>query len=371
MGESGYFQPMFQMVNRIMENRVLTHVLYWLGIVLVYVIPATIITQSPEPLVNKLCYLPSQILATYGLIYYQIPRLVYQKKYGQFMVSLIVSIYVTTVIARIFKVYVYETVLGADLPKDPFVDILTQMTPLLGQYFLWVYLPAILTLILKSIKDHFRERERMETLLKEKAQAELNFLKAQIHPHFLFNTLNNLYTLTLRKSDLAPQTVRKLSDILRYMFYQCKAPAVPVREEVQLLQNYIDLELLRYGDRLDFVFETKIANPEARIAPLVLLSMVENAFKHGASGAIGRPQVHIHLEEKNGALSFRVFNSKPPVQKTDETDHKRGIGVSNIKRQLELLYAGHYHLEINETPSTYTVQLQIDLAPISSLELVP
>ena len=116
------------------------------------------INQSYEPLVNKLCYLPAQILATYLLIYYQIPKFIFTGKYFRFLISMVGSVYITTVIARIFKIYVYETVLGADLAKDPLVDILTQIAPLLAQYFIWVYLIPIITLSIKFIKDHFEEK---------------------------------------------------------------------------------------------------------------------------------------------------------------------------------------------------------------------
>lgn len=333
-------------------------------------LPAMYISESTEPLINKLCYLPAQLLATYLLIYYQIPRFIFTRKYVHFLGSFVVIAYVATVIARIFKIYVYETVLGADLPKDSLWDILIQIRPLLGQYFLWVYFVPIITLIIKFIKDHFEEKRQMEVLLKEKATAELRFLKAQIHPHFLFNTLNNLYTLTLRKSDLAPNIVRKLSDIMAYLFYQCKEPIVQISKEIDLIQSYIDLELLRYGDRLDLVFDHKIENSNAEIAPLILLSIVENAFKHGASGDMEKPQVHIYLKEENSQLQFRVFNTKASLAQTDNTDYKKGIGVSNVKRQLELIYPNHYKLETIRKERSYEVRLSIDLYPLETLQLV-
>ena len=359
---------MSKIVNRILENRVLTHVLYWLAIVLGYAVPGMILLQSVEPLVNKLCYLPAQLIATYWLIYYQVPNYILTRKYFRFFLSFILSAYIVTVIARIFKVYVYETILGADLAKDSLINILTEVQPLLGQYFTWVYLVALITLLVKLIKDHFKEKEQIETLLKEKAQAEISFLKAQIHPHFLFNTLNNLYTLTLRKSDLAPNIVRKLSDMLSYMFYQCKAHSVPIVQEIQLLQTYIDLEMIRYGERLELKFEHELENELAEIAPLVLLSMVENAFKHGASGDINKPVIHIQLKEADNQLFFRVFNSKPPKGQEDDTQFKKGIGVSNIKRQLELIYPNHYSLAINEQERTYEVQLNIQLLQHKNLQ---
>ena len=196
---------------------------------------------------------------------------------------------------------------------------------------------------------------------KDKAKAELGFLKAQLHPHFLFNTLNNLYTLTLYKADEAPDIVLKLAKMLDYSLHQNKGEEILVTKEVELIEDYIDLELLRYGDRLDFQFNRQIDNTKAAIAPLVLLSMVENAFKHGASGDHGKPQIHIDLEVKENRLRFEVFNTKPKVAQIDKTNFKKGIGASNVRRQLELIYPEQHRLTVEEADQTYKVVLEIEL----------
>lgn len=355
-------------IDQILQNRVLTHVLYWLGIIFIYSAPPAYGSNNYEPLLNKLCYLPSQLIATYALIYYQIPRFLYKEKYFRFLGSFVLVAYATTVLARITKIYIYEPVLGADLPQDSLVDILTQITPLLGQYFFWVYLIPVITLLIKLVKAHFEERQKMAQLQREKTNAEIGYLKAQLHPHFLFNTLNNLYVLTLRKSKEAPAVVRKLSDMLAYMFQEGNAHEVPICRELALIQNYIDLELLRYGDRLDLVFEHEIDDPTIGMTPLVLLSIVENAFKHGASGDIGRPQINIRLEMKKQQLQFQVFNTKPDRVQADETRYKKGIGVSNIKRQLTLIYPGRHELEIRDGGKTYEVKLWIELLPAAEVK---
>jgi len=351
-------------INKILENRVLTHVLYWMASVLLWAIVGNFgKPNSIEPLVNKLCYLPSQLLATYLLIYYQLPKLAFKKKYVAFLLSLVASTYVTSVIARFFKVYVYETILINDQAKDPILDILTDIPPLLFQYLLWVYLFPFFTVLVKLTKDHFDQKQKMERLKKDKANAELGFLKAQLHPHFLFNTLNNLYTLTLYKSDKAPDIVLKLAQILDYTLHQDKNKGIAIEKEVELIQNYIDLELLRYGDRLDFVFSKNIPNQAATIAPLVLLSIVENAFKHGASGDHGRPKIHIDLKVQKDHLAFEVFNSKPRIAQADKTNFKKGIGMNNVKRQLDLIYPNQHTFDVEETPDTYKVILEINLQP--------
>jgi len=357
-------------IQELLQRRVLLHVLAWLGFVVGWLIYASLWGNNLyELIVNKLCYLPPQIIATYILLYYQLPQQIYKGKYVAFVILLVANLYFNTVFARWIKVYVYEPIMNQSLEQDSIWSILTQIYPLLGQYLLWVAIPPALAIVLKLLKTHFSEMGRYEQLQKEKATAELNFLQAQLHPHFLFNTLNNLYTLSLQKSEMTPRLVLKLSEIVDYMFEECKADQVPIQKEIQLLQNYIDLELLRYGDRLDLSFAHEVDEPATSIAPLVLLSMVENAFKHGASGDMGKPVIDIELRVEEGHLHFRVFNSKVEKIQSDETAYKKGIGVANIKRQLGLRYPDRYQLQINEEPTSYEVLLDIHLQT-QAMELI-
>jgi len=306
------------LIQKILQNRVLSHVLYWTASVLLWAIVGTFGNpEKLEPLVNKLCYLPGQLFATYSFIYYLLPKFAYKKKYLSFGIFFILSAYVSTVLARFFKIYVYESVLGRGQDKDSIIDILTNIPALLGQYILWVYFFTFFTVLVKLIKDHFEQKKKEESLKKDKATAELGFLKAQLHPHFLFNTLNNLYTLTLYKSDEAPDIVLKLAQILDYTLHQDKNEGIAI----------------------------------------------QNAFKHGASGDHGRPKIHIDLRVKNDQLQFEVFNSKPKVAQKDKTNFKKGIGMNNVKRQLVLLYANQHQFNIQETIDSYRVVLEINLAP--------
>jgi two-component system LytT family sensor kinase len=198
-------------------------------------------------------------------------------------------------------------------------------------------------------------------LEKEKVTAELNFMKAQIHPHFLFNTLNNLYVLTLQKSEKAADTVLKLSEMLDYMLYKCNESTVSISEEIQLIQNYIDLEELRYGDRLELVFNKNIDNAQTQIAPLVLVSLIENAFKHGASGTVTVPKIKIEISVKDEQLLFSIYNTKPIHVQKDNPSFKNGIGLVNTKSQLQLIYPEMHSIEIIEDKTSYEVKLQINL----------
>ncbi|MCE7995432.1 MAG: histidine kinase [Roseivirga sp.] len=354
------------LLDRFLARRVLTHTLFWIAMLLLYS-RVLFHTQGSfwYSFLNNIVLFPPIIGASYFLTYYQIPRYIYKKKYWQFAVSFIISIYVFTVLARMLTVYVSEPLLGIDRPfPGMWAIVLVSIDRLIQNYFFTIALGASLMATVKILKQHLEERQKAERLEKEKHVAELNFLKAQIHPHFLFNTLNNLYTLTLQKSDLAPTTVIKLSEMLDYMLYQCNDKQVPIHKEIKLLNNYIDLERLRYGDRLEFSFDQQIDKPETPIAPLILLSLVENAFKHGASAAIRKPRIEIHIGVKDNVLKARVFNTKPEKVQADPARYKEGIGVSNIKRQLELIYPGAYSLEITEKEGYYSVDLEIQLAAL-------
>ncbi|MEL6942876.1 MAG: sensor histidine kinase, partial [Bacteroidota bacterium] len=258
------------------------------------------------------------------------------------------------------NVYIAEHLIGVS-DYEPIFEIATDLKWTVLAYFNKAYGFTFLFLILKVIKDQAVKQRQIERLEKEKATAELNFLKAQIHPHFLFNTLNNLYALTLDKSDDAPEVVAKLSEMLDYMLYQCNEPKVLVNKEIELLEHYIDLEKLRYGNRLQLSFQHQVDHSSAQISPLILISLIENAFKHGVSGALQKPEIQIDLEVKNQVLQMRVFNTKAESAQSDKMKYKEGIGIKNIQRQLDLVYPERYEWEVKEEMESYEVNLKIEL----------
>ena len=149
--------------------------------------------------------------------------------------------------------------------------------------------------------------------------------------------------------------------MLDYMLYQCNDDHVTIDKELKLIQNYIDLEQLRYGDRLELSFDNNIDNPQTQIAPLILISLIENAFKHGASGAIKKPIIKIDVKVERGHLYFSVYNTKTKLKQDDNTNFKKGIGLRNTKSQLQLLYPNKHELEIIEEDLSYHVKLHVDL----------
>ncbi len=202
--------------------------------------------------------------------------------------------------------------------------------------------------------------QRTEQLLRiEKQAAELNYLRAQTNPHFLFNTLNNIYSLARDKSDLAPESILRLSKILRFMLYETGGDYISIEQELKIINDYIALEKLRYDDSLHINFNYDVADMKQALPPLLLIPLVENAFKHGVSETRDEPFVDIHLSIRNRLLLLVVKNSSERYAGDDSV--KENIGLSNLRRQLELLYID-YKLTVQQAESVFTTTLKINLA---------
>src|SRR5689334_12273808 len=212
---------------------------------------------------------------------------------------------------------------------------------------------------LKLSKKWYMNRSEMQRLRLEKAEAELQFLRTQINPHFLFNTLNNIYSLILTKeNEKAGGMILKLSDIMDYMIHESKEETVPLQAEINHIRNYLDLEKIRLTgqNNIDFMSETDAEH--YMIAPFILLPFIENGFKHGISNTINNGYINIHLNAAKGILNFKVENSKPV---SADKNLNNGIGLVNIKRRLEIIYPGRYELKIHDNARSFDVDLAINL----------
>lgn len=307
---------------------------------------------------EKMFYLPSHMITSYFAAYMLAPMLA-QKKYVRFVLWSVFGTYLMCVLTRFTIIYGLETFLNSPEPKDSIQDILTNFGAIFGQYILLIYITPLFFIVLKYAKDAFVTKRKIERIQAEKITTELNFLKSQVHPHFLFNTLNNIYVLALKKDKRTSETVRKLADMMDYMVASSDSNLVSIQEEVGLIQNYIDLEKLRYGDRLELNFDYDSDILDASIAPLMLMSFVENAFKHGVSGDLAEPKVDISLKSIGDYLIFTIYNTKSETNQKDDKKYKKGIGVSNVKRQLDLIYGDDYDLEIKEELKSYEVILKL------------
>ncbi|MBB3696836.1 histidine kinase [Flammeovirga yaeyamensis] len=197
----------------------------------------------------------------------------------------------------------------------------------------------------------------IKSLKNEKAKAELQLLKSQINPHFFFNTLNNLYGLTVEKSDKAPEVVLKLGDMMRYTIYEGKEERVPIQDEIQYLENYIELHKIRYQKNVQVHFINSVIS-DFQIAPLLYIILVENAFKHGVETLIENAYIFIEIEEAGNSVSFTIENNFDRAMQ----DNRVGIGLENLKKRLELIYPNKYTFDEIKSVNTYKTLLTIDLS---------
>lgn len=200
-----------------------------------------------------------------------------------------------------------------------------------------------------------KEKERLE---KETIQAELQLLKAQIHPGFLFNTLNNIYSFALSASPKAPQMLLKLSDILSYMLYDCNKSEVSLENEIKMLKDYMALEKMRYGDKLEMNIQVKVDADYHKIAPLLLLHFVENSFKQCGNKMTEQPWINLEMQIEKHVLDMKLMNGKPL---NSEISNNEEDNLNQAKKLLQLLYPNSHKLKITEEPEIMMISLQIEL----------
>lgn len=203
----------------------------------------------------------------------------------------------------------------------------------------------------------FSQVRGIRQLRNERGKAELMMLKSQVNPHFFFNTLNNLYGLTVEKSDLAPQVVLKISDMMRYTIYEGKKDKVPLADEVDYLHNFIELHKMRYHKKVDIQFNHQILEEDHQVTPLLFIILLENAFKHGVESLTKDAYIHISLIAGSGKVAFAIENNYDPMEQSQEP----GIGLENLKRRLELIYPEKHTLSLSSKENVYQAQLQIDI----------
>jgi len=213
--------------------------------------------------------------------------------------------------------------------------------------------------IIRHIYNYMKLKQAAQQLRIEKQEAELNYLKSQTNPHFLFNTLNNIYSLARDKSDLAPESILRLSKILRFILYEAGGEYIAIEQELKIISDYIALEKLRYDDSLRINFNYDVEDMKQALPPLLLIPLVENAFKHGVSETRNYPFIDIHLSVNNRQLNFFIKNSTE--QFSGEFSVKENIGLSNLRRQLELLYKD-FSLSVQQGESAFTADLKINLS---------
>ena len=352
---------MKEIIDQILKSRPVTHASFWIVMVFTLAYHGSLFGGAfKNNLINMLCIMPIQMLAAYFLVYVQLARWLMKGKWLIFVISLLSTMYVSSVLARLIIIYIAEPLIGYNGIDESLIEILSDPIYLIKIYLPSVYLPVLIFFLIKMTKDRFSQQHKLITLEKEKHAAELSFLKAQMNPHFLFNTLNNIYALAQNKSENTPELILKLSEILGYTIYECQEEHVSLVKEWELIENYIDLESLRHNNRLTIIIEKEINNTNAKIAPLILITLVENAFKFALKSHHESPEVKIQLQEVNNRLTFEVLNSKPKLNISLDDKHQ-GIGTENVRRQLELQYKNKHQFTMEEGIDWYHVNLVLQL----------
>lgn len=344
-------------------RRLIEHLIFW--IIALALLTFYFGADKPNyliPLRNNLFYLPVHIAYFYFLAYYLIPKYLYTRKYLQFFVSLIGLILVTGFFTRLIDIFFVDPYLYRIQREMNIKFIWDKME---GDFFdklqkPYYYVNAIkgsnlIVWIALSIKFFKMWYERRQAAM----EAELNFLKGQIHPHFLFNTLNNLYALTIQMSPKSPFIVMGLSDILRYMLYECNTDSIALKREIELIESYIALEKIRYDNRLELNLSISGSVDDIEIAPLLMLPLVENAFKHGVGEKVGDAWINIDLKLKSNILKLKISNSKPETFSESSEKNKGNIGLANLKKRLEILYPNAYDLKLFDEQDMFLAVLEI------------
>jgi len=324
------------------------HILFWVLLAILLTIfsagSSSIIDSFLMELLNMLFYAS----LVYFNIFYLIPKYLSSKKLGAYIVFLVGAVVAMTM-AKVVVFYFFspEEIKGVWLKNQ-------------SLFFLSFFLVTTVSTIAKIIVDWARYQREKQEIATKTVTSELQFLRSQINPHFLFNTLNSLYALTLKKSDIAPEIVLKLSEMMRYMLYECNEKTVLLSNEVNYIKNYLDLERLRHGAGADIQLNISGEIKDQRIAPLFFIPFLENSFKHGLNHQLKNGFVHIDLQISEKKVHFSIQNSKPEQMPLAPSKRAGGFGLANVKHRLKLIYPDKHELRVMIGPQAYEMDLVIE-----------
>jgi len=305
--------------------------------------------------INSFVIVAIHAVVSYFNIYFLFPVYLQRRNYILYFIAIILTISLATLLeSGVFMLL--DTIATED--KSGLISIRFLLTTAMAI----TYTTAI-TMSLKLVK-HWYEKERLtKQLEKINTETELKYLKSQINPHFLFNSLNSIYSLALQKSDLAPELILKLSDILRYILYEGSEKKVSLSQEIKYLKSYLELEKVRHGNRMNLDIEINGDTDTKEIAPMLLIPFVENSFKHGLGKDIANGYVKVKIETDNSNLHFEICNSKPVngSEVSRQKNYQGGIGLINVQKRLNLLYPRKHKLTIGSEGNEFKVALDINL----------
>ena len=337
------------------------HIVFWLLVFCCYSISNADNFGSNEELIITFSFkIGIQIIAAYICLYWIVPRFLAKKNkleiVGLLSVLFLLINWIVTTWRMDFLELTYPLTNAVCIIKYQDFSYWQRVFSYKEIFFMIPanYFPPAFILI---AIQYYQKQQQIAALNEQKKSAELTVLKNQLNPHFLFNTLNNLYSLAIKKSDKTPEVIGKLSDMLDYMLYRCNDKFVPLNKEIKLIENYLALEKIRYGKRVAINFNTAVKE-EVNIAPLLLLTFIENAFKHGVRPQLQQATIDIDLTSKAQEIAFCIKNSVP-AKSPNNGEEKAAIGLKNVKTQLALLYPDAHELQIEASENSYAVQLNI------------
>lgn len=303
---------------------------------------------------------PIHIALGYFNIYFLMPKFVFKRKYISYVVLILSAIFLMVLIK--FNL-TYFFISNEVWPEGPaLIHTLTlnyTIDMMIGELYVITFVTAI-----KITLDFLKEHKRVTDLEKTQLETELQFLKTQISPHFFFNTLNNIHSLALEKSEKTSKIILRLSELMRYLLYETKSRRQSLENEILCIQNYLDLERIRHDDLLEINMSISGDIQNKEIAPILLLTFIENAFKHGVNKNIGTVKIDIDFTIEKDFLYFTISNPLPAITKIKNTfDYSSGIGLENVKKRLTLGYdQNDYELTINNDNNKFTISLKIKVA---------
>jgi two-component system, LytTR family, sensor histidine kinase AlgZ len=334
------------------KYRVWRHVAFWAVYTVIVAFTWQNVGKSfQQNLFNGLVWLPVRMLYCYPLMYWVLPQFLLKGKYTQFAFIILLWAIAGLILNYLFRAYVF-------IPLQEQINLTSiNRNPWEANSFLALTTTAGVTSVIILFKHWMRSQQERMQAEKEKVVSELQLLKAQVHPHFLFNTLNNIYSFSLENSSKTPEMILKLSSLLSYMLYDCKAEEVLLEKEIEVMKNYIDLEKERYDNKIDISVNIEGDVKDKFIAPLLMLPFLENAFKHGTSEQMDKIWLSMDISVHKFTLRCKIANSKNEVIPFRET----GIGIQNVKKRLRFLYPGRHELKIADEGSFFVVSLSAEL----------
>jgi two-component system, LytTR family, sensor kinase len=310
-----------------------------------------------ESFLTNLAFLPLVIIATHFVVSFMLPKYYFRNRFYLFSIVLISLIFIYPVFVYFLRKLIVEPyILNGPMEYSWYNYFMAILIFVFGMAPL-VWFKMAVHLKEDAVFHQKLDNDRLKALLKLK-ETELKLLKSQIHPHFLFNTLNNLYSLALEKSDRTPDLIIRLADMLSYIIYDGSSEKVPLTKEIEFIKSYIELQKVRY-ESCDITFKIEGEINAKLIAPMILHTFIDNSFKHGADKDSGNPWIRISLSIRNGSLFLNVINS---IKEDNYRNNKTaGIGISNTQKRLDLLYLGRHELNIDKSDNKYSVSLRLDL----------